>query len=86
MGRPVTGGQVKTYIGISEADGGVGAKLSEAFESAAGELIKDNLIGPDAPNPDATVWLQVTMLQVELGNQHPRTVKVGVAPIPPPSS
>jgi len=85
MGRVGDGGEVKTYIGISEADGGVGAKLSEALESAAGELIRDKLIGPDSPDPDGTVWLQVTLLEVELGNQHPRTLKVGVTPITPSS-
>jgi hypothetical protein len=85
MGRIGDGGQVKTYIGRSEADGGEPAKFSEAFASAAEQLINEHLIGPDAPNPDATVWCQVTMIEVELGNQHPKTVKVGVTPITPSS-
>jgi hypothetical protein len=76
MGEPGDGDQVTTYIGISRAKDGVSAKLSEAFESAAGQAIRDHVIGE---GPDgATAWFQVTLLEVELGNQHPKTVKVGV--------
>ena len=79
MGEPDEGGQVKTYIGISRAANGVSAKLSEAFESAAGEAIRDGVIGEGSEGQ--TAWFQVTMLEVELGNQHPKTLKVGVTPI-----
>jgi hypothetical protein len=87
MGRPRPNppDPVQTFFGESEAFEGNPAKLSEAFESAAGKLIEAKLIGPDAPDPTATVWLQVTTLEVELGNQHPKTVRVGVTPIPPSS-
>ena len=86
MGEPDTGDEVTTYIGISRAANGVSAKLSEAFESAAGAALRAHLIG-EGPTGQ-TKWFQVTMLEVELGNQHPKTVKVGVTlkdPQPPPS-
>ena len=77
MGEPARGAEKRTFVGVSEAiQGGEPAKLSEAFASAAEQAIEAGVIGvgPDG----ATAWFEVTRLEVELGNQHPKTVKVTV--------
>ena len=56
--------------------------LSEAFESAAGVAMDQ-----DPPlikrGTDDTYWFRVAYIDVELGNQHPRTMSVGVTAIGP---
>lgn len=76
MGRARTGRKVQTFIGESEVFEGEPAKLSEAFASAAEQAIEAGLI--DEGTGGRTAWFQVTKIEVELGNQHPKTVRVTV--------
>ena len=75
MGEPVPGGKVETFFGVSEGQHGNPAKLSEALSSAAGEAIKAGIVGGGQ-----TAWFDITTLEVELSNQHPKTFRVGVTP------
>jgi len=76
MGEPARGSEKRTFVGVSVASGGESAKLSEAFASAAEQAIEAGVIGE---GPDGTTaWFEVTRLEVELGNQHPKTVKATV--------
>jgi hypothetical protein len=79
MGEPARGAEKRTFVGVSVSSGSDPAKLSEAFASAAEQAIEAGLIGgtDDEGNP-ITRWFEVTKLEVELGNQHPRTVKATV--------
>ena len=73
----------KVYVGIAEHRDGEAPTLNEALESAAGKVIEAGLIEEGS---DQTVWFDISFVQVELGNQHPRTYKVGVTQqLPPPS-
>lgn len=84
MGRVVQGETVTSFIGVSEAidtrgdaQGGLDvAKLNEALTSAAEQAIEAGLVGPDK-----TAWIRITFIDVELANQHPKTVRVGVSVI-----
>jgi hypothetical protein len=76
--RPDPPEPVLTFFGESEAFGGEPAKISEAFASAAGKAIEAGLI--EEGEHGKTAWFQVTLLEVELGNQHPKTVRIGVTP------
>lgn len=75
MGEPGQGSQIVTFFGISEGVEGNPAKLSEALSSAAGEAIRAGLVGDGK-----TAWFDITTLEVELSNQHPKTFRVGVTP------
>ena len=84
MGRIGPSRTVTTIVGTSEAvdtreeseEGTLDvAKLSEAFASAAQQAIDDDLVGPGK-----TAWFELSFIEVELANQHPRTVKVGLTP------
>jgi hypothetical protein len=84
MGRVARGETVTSFVGVSEAvdtrDENEGmldvAKLNEALQSAAEQAIEAGLVGPGQ-----TAWVRITFIDVELANQHPRTVRVGVTPI-----
>ena len=79
MGEPARGSEKRTFVGVSMASGGQPAKLSEAFASAAEQAIEAGLIGGvDEDGKPITRWFEVTRLEVELGNQHPKTVKATV--------
>ena len=52
------------------------AKLNEALASAAEQAIEAGLVGPGK-----NAWVRITFIDVELANQHPRTVRVGVSVI-----
>jgi hypothetical protein len=84
MGRVGQGETVTSFIGVSEAvdtrgesEGGLDvAKLNEALASAAQQAIDAGLVASDK-----TAWVRITFIDVELANQHPRTVRVGVSVI-----
>jgi hypothetical protein len=83
MGVPGTGETVQTFVGVSDAVGEDDkpetldvAKLNEALQSAAAQAIAAGLVGPGK-----TAWVRISFLDVELANQHPKTVRVGVTPI-----
>lgn len=73
----------RVFVGIAEhSDEGEPPTLNEALESAARKAIDEHLIEEGS---NKTVWFDVAFIQVELGNQHPRTMKVGVmAQVPQP--
>lgn len=75
----------RTFVGIAtHSEEGEAPTLNEALESAAEKAIHAGLI---APNSNQTVWFDITFIEVELGNQHPRTFKVGVTQqLPPPGT
>lgn len=83
MGRVGTGERVESFVGVSEAvdtrdtDGALDvAKLSEALASAAQQAIDAGLVGPGK-----TAWVRLSFIDIELANQHPKTVRIGVTPI-----
>ena len=84
MGQVGTGVTVQTFVGISKAVGNEEenpetldvAKLNEALQSAAAQAIAAGLVAKDK-----TAWVRISFLDVELANQHPKTVRVGVTPI-----
>jgi hypothetical protein len=68
-----------TFVGIAGSEeGGEPPTLNQALESAAGRAIDAGLIGPGR-----TAWFDISFIEVELGNQHPRTFKAGVTWKPP---
>jgi hypothetical protein len=73
MGEPGQGGELRTFFGVSTGTKGNPAKLSEALSSAAAEAIRAGLVGGEQ-----TAWFDITSLEVELANQHPKTFRVGV--------
>jgi hypothetical protein len=75
MGIPVRGDQRTIFVGIAKADGLEPPTLNEALESAALQAIEAKLI-----DSEKTAWFDIAFIEVELGNQHPRTFVVGVAP------
>jgi hypothetical protein len=75
MGEPGQGSQLVTFFGVSEGVHGNPAKLSEALSSAAGAAIDAGFVGNGK-----TAWFDITTMEVELANQHPKTFRVGVTP------
>ena len=73
MGEPGQGGERRTFFGVSNGTSESPAKLSEALSSAAQQAIEADLVGSGK-----TAWFDITSLEVELANQHPKTFKVGV--------
>jgi hypothetical protein len=84
MGRVGDGQRVESFVGVSEAvdtrgetDGTLDvAKLSEALASAAQQAINAGIVGPGK-----TVWVRLDFIDIELANQHPKTVRIGVTPL-----
>ena len=77
MGRVGDSELRPVIIGVAEADGEEPPTLNEALESAALRAIEEGFITNERPK----VWFKIKFVEVELGNQHPRTMKVGVTPI-----
>ena len=78
MGEVLEGEPEPRLVFVGEAGSsaeGEAPTLNEALESAAGKAIQAGLIGPER-----TAWFDIAFVEVELGNQHPRTYKVGVTP------
>lgn len=73
MGEPGPGGEGRTFFGVSTGTERDPAKLSEALSSAAAAAIEAGLVGGEK-----TAWFDVTSIEVELANQHPKTLRVGV--------
>lgn len=68
-----------TFVGVAGSEeGGDAPTLNQALESAAERAIAAGLIGDGR-----TAWFDLTFVEVELGNQHPRTFKAGVTYKPP---
>lgn len=64
----------RSFVGIDE--GGTPdapATLERALEDAAGHAVRKGFVTKDDP-----VWFDVTGIQVELANQHIRTMRVTV--------
>jgi hypothetical protein len=67
-------GELQTFFGESEGTSADNpAKLSQAFEAAAEAAIRAGVVGGGK-----TEWFRVAFIDVELSNQHPKTVRVGV--------
>ncbi len=67
-----------TFVGIAESVGEEPPTLNEALESAALKAIAAGVI-----SKGKKAWFDISFVEVELGNQHPRTFKVGVTQKPP---
>lgn len=82
MGKVMPGEEEprKTFVGIAVGDGGQPPTLNEALESAAERAIAAGII-----STERTAWFDISFIEVELGNQHPRTFKVAVTQKPPGS-
>ena len=77
MGTVGPGEQRTIFVGEARAsseDHEGAPTLNEALESAAGQAIEAGIIGPGR-----TAMFDVLFIEVELGNQHPRTYRIGVA-------
>jgi hypothetical protein len=79
MGKPGKGGERRTFFGVSTGTEEDPAKLSEALSSAAEAAIEAGLV-----SKERSAWFDVVSVEVELANQHPRTMVVGVAQQEPP--
>jgi hypothetical protein len=79
------GQKIPTIVGEAEAAGGEAPTLNDALESAAAKAIELGIIrradDPESEAPE-TVWFDIRFVEVELGNQHPKAIKVGVTPQP----
>jgi hypothetical protein len=69
-----------TFVGVATATDGVAPTLNEALESAALKAMGHRLENEDENliSGAKTAWFDISFVKVELGNQHPRTFKVGV--------
>ncbi len=74
MGTVHPGERREIFVGEARAEGHDPPTLNEALESAAGQAIEAGIIGGDQ-----TAWFDILSVEVELGNQHPRTFRVKVA-------
>ena len=77
MGEPGQGGERRTFFGVSHGSDEDPAKLSEALRSAAAAAIDAGIVASDK-----TAWFDITSVEVELANQHPKTLRVGVTQKP----
>ncbi len=64
---------LRTFVGVATSQHGEPPTLNEALESAAGAAIRAGVI-----SSTRTAWFDLTAVEVELGNQHPRTLRVKV--------
>jgi hypothetical protein len=69
-----------TFVGVAKAEGEEPPTLNEALESAALKAMAyhEEFGGEPLIGGERTAWFDVSFVRVELGNQHPRTFKVGV--------
>lgn len=72
--------EVTTIIGVAEADGRDAPTLNDALESAAGKAIELGIIKRAGEGEPQTAWFDITFVEVQLGNQHPKAIKIGVTP------
>lgn len=73
MGKVVPGSERRTFVGRSEGTPDDPARLDEALQSAADDIVRAGIVSGDQP-----VWFSVTSLEVEMANQHVKTFRVGV--------
>jgi hypothetical protein len=73
MGKVAPGSERRTFVGRSDGTRDDPAKLSEALQSAADQIVEAQLV-----SGDQTMWFDVTSLEVEIANQHVKTFKAGV--------
>lgn len=73
MGEPVTGEERKSFVGVSVGTRDNPARLGEALESAAAEAVKSQLV-----TPDRTEWFSLSGVEVEIANQHVKTMKATI--------
>lgn len=77
MGRK-PGGERKSFVGESTPDGDTPASLEQALLAAAESAVESRFVRKPADG-DATsgpLWFDVTGFQVEIANQHVRTMRV----------
>jgi hypothetical protein len=69
-----------TFVGVAKVRDGEAPTLNEALESAALKAMSHRLENEDENliSGDRTAWFDISFVKVELGNQHPKTFKVGV--------
>jgi hypothetical protein len=77
------GQTIPTIVGEAAAAGGEAPTLNDALESAAGKAIELGIIrradDTESEAPE-TFWFDIRFVEVELGNQHPKAIKIGVTP------
>lgn len=73
MGKVAPGSERRTFVGKSEGTPDDPARLDEALQSAADDIVRAEIV-----SGDRTMWFNVTSLEVEMSNQHVKTFRVGV--------
>ncbi len=74
MGKPVSGRQGIIFFGESVGDSDDPATLDEALMSAAEQAVESGTV-----DRERSVWFDIVQLEVEIGNQHVKTYKVGIS-------
>ena len=76
MGEPGQGRERRTFFGVSnEHERESGKAQRGAEQCGCSKRSRQTSSGPEK-----TAWFDITSMEVELANQHPKTFKVGVTP------
>jgi hypothetical protein len=80
MGQAKPGSEKRSFVGVSEADGDGPATLDEALFSAAEKAVGVGFVRqPDEGTGEGgPVWFTLSGLQVEIANQHIKTMKATI--------
>ena len=80
MGKALPGSERRSFVGKSEADESGPATLDEALFSAAEEAVNKRFVRPlveGEEGPDGgPIWFDLAGIQVEIANQHIKTMRV----------
>lgn len=75
MGTPGEGSERRTFVGVSHGTHGDPARVDEAFESLAEQIVTVAQFVTETKGPKR---FDVTFMEVEVENQNIRTLKIGV--------
>ena len=75
MGIPGEGSERRTFVGVSNGTHGDPAKIDEALESLAEQIVSRSQFVTETTGPTR---FDVTFIEVEVENQNIRTLKIGV--------
>jgi hypothetical protein len=79
MGNPSEGTELRTFVGVSVGTHGNPARVDEAFESLATQIVE---IAQFVTADTGPMTFDVTFMQVEVENQNIRTFRVGATERP----
>jgi hypothetical protein len=80
MGQSRPGSERKSFVGVSEGNGEGPATLDEALFSAAEAAVGVGFVRPpdDVGEGGGPVWFTLSGLEVEIANQHVKTMRVTI--------